>query len=350
MVISRVVGLFSTDLGVDLGTANSLVCVQGQGLVFSEPSVVAVKRGTHQILLNGAAVGQVAKEMLGRTPASIEAIRPIKNSVIADFDMTEALISYFLRKVHRRARWFSPRIVFSIPSEITAVEKRAIFNSAERAGAREVYLIETPRAAGLGAGLPIHEACGNMIVDVGAGTTEIAVLSLADVVVSTSMNVAGEAMDNAIVQHMKRNYNILIGNNTAEAIKIDLGSALPLAEEHTVEVNGRDAIAGLPRAVTINSEEIREALREPVQQIVESIVTTLERTGPELSSDLMRNGMTLCGGGTLLRGFDKVLRDETGLPVRFAENPLSTVAIGTGIIVDHLDSFKDILESAEDEL
>jgi rod shape-determining protein MreB len=350
MVFSRLLGLVSTDMGIDLGTTNTLVCVRGRGIVLSEPSVVAVKKGTNQILLNGNAVGHTAKEMLGRTPASIEAIRPLKDGVIADFDITEAMISYFVRKVHNRSRWFSPRIVIAIPSGITEVEKRAVFNSAERAGAREVFLIEEPRAAGLGAGLPIHEPCGNMIVDVGGGTTEIAVLSLADVVVSTTLRVAGDDFDQAIVQHMKKNYNILVGENTAERIKIQIGSAHPLDEEYTMEVMGRDLIAGLPRSVTVSSEEIREALKEPVGQIVDSIRQTLERTGPELSADLVERGMMLCGGGVLLRGFDRLVREETGLPVHYADDPLTAVARGTGIFLERLDEFRSILQTAEDDL
>lgn len=350
MVISKVLGAFSTDMGIDLGTANTLVCVQGRGVVLSEPSVVAVKKGTNQVLLDGNAVGQTAKEMLGRTPASIEAIRPLKDGVIADFDITEAMITYFVRKIHNRNKWFSPRVVIAIPSGITEVEKRAVFNSAERAGAREVYLIEEPRAAGLGAGLPIHEPCGNMIVDVGGGTTEIAVISLADVVVSTSLRVAGDDLDNAIVQHMKKNYNILIGENTAEKIKIQIGSAYPLGEEYSMEVMGRDLIAGLPRSVSVSSEEIREALREPVYQIIDGIRVTLEKTGPELSADLVERGMTLCGGGVLLRGFDQMIREETGLPVSFADDPLTAVARGTGIFLERLDEFRSILQTAEDDL
>jgi len=350
MVVSKLVGMFSTDMGIDLGTANTLVCVQGRGIVLSEPSVVAVKKGTNKVLLDGNAVGHAAKEMLGRTPGSIEAIRPLKDGVIADFDITEAMLTYFIRKVHNRKRWFSPRVVIAIPSGITEVEKRAVFNSAERAGARQVYLIEEPRAAGLGAGLPIHEPCGNMVVDVGGGTTEVAVISLADVVVSTSIRVAGDDMDEAIVLHMKKNYNILIGENTAERIKIQIGSAYPLEEEYTMDVKGRDLIAGLPRAVTVSSEEIREALKEPVSQIIDAIRGTLERTGPELSADLVERGMTLCGGGVLLRGFDKLIHDECGLPVHFADDPLTAVARGTGIFLERLDEFKSILESAEDEL
>ena len=350
MVVSKLMGLFSIDMGIDLGTANTLVCVQGRGIVLSEPSVVAVKKGTNKVLLDGNAVGQTAKEMLGRTPGSIEAIRPLKDGVIADFDITEAMLTFFIRKVHNRRRWFSPRVVIAIPSGITEVEKRAVFNSAERAGAREVYLIEEPRAAGLGAGLPIHEPCGNMIVDIGGGTTEIAVISLADVVVSTSLRVAGDSMDEAIIQHMKKNYNILIGENTSERIKIQIGSAYPLDEEFTMEVRGRDLIAGLPRAVTVSSEEIREALKDPVTSIVDAIRGTLERTGPELSADLVERGMTLCGGGVLLRGLDKLIHEECGLPVQFADDPLTAVARGTGIFLERLDEFKSILESAEDDL
>ncbi len=350
MVVSKFMGIFSTDMGIDLGTANTLVCVQGRGIVLSEPSVVAVKKGTNKVLLDGNAVGQTAKEMLGRTPGSIEAIRPLKDGVIADFDITEAMLTFFIRKIHNRKRWFSPRVVIAIPSGITEVEKRAVFNSAERAGARKVYLIEEPRAAGLGAGLPIHEPCGNMIVDVGGGTTEIAVISLADVVVSTSLRVAGDDMDEAIIMHMKKNYNILIGENTAERIKIQIGSAYPLEEEYTMEVKGRDLIAGLPRAVTVSSEEIREALKEPVSQIIDAVRGTLERTGPELSADLVERGMTLCGGGVLLRGMDKLVHEECGLPVHFADDPLTAVARGTGIFLERLDEFKSILESAEDEL
>lgn len=349
MVLSRLVGLFSTDMGIDLGTSNSLVCVQGRGIVLSEPSVVAVKRGTNTVLLDGDAVGQAAKDMLGRTPASIEAIRPVRAGVIADFETTEAMLSFFIRRIHGRNRWFSPRLIIAIPSGITEVQKRAVLNSAERAGAREVYLVEEPRAAGLGAGLPIHEPCGNMIVDIGGGTTEIAVLSLADVVVSESMPVAGNAMDQAIMQHMKRNYNIIIGDNTAERIKIQVGSALPMPEEYTIEVHGRDAIAGLPRSVSIHSEEIREALKGPIFEIVEAIRTVLESTGPELSGDLLERGMTLCGGGVLLRGLDRLVADETGLPVHFAQDPLTAVARGTGIFLERLDEFKSVLDGGDDE-
>ncbi|MBN1422804.1 MAG: rod shape-determining protein, partial [Planctomycetes bacterium] len=270
--------------------------------------------------------------------------------VIADFDIAEAMLTYFIRKAHNQRRWFSPRVLIAIPSGITPVEKRAVFNAAERAGSRKVYLVEEPRAAALGAGLPIHEPAGSMIVDVGGGTTEIAVISLADVVTSTSLRIAGDAMDEAISQHMRRNYNILIGDNTAERIKIQIGSAYPLEEEYTMVVRGRDLIAGLPRAVTVNSEEIREALREPVQAIVHAVRSTLEKTPPELSADLVERGMVLCGGGVLLRGLDKVINEETGLPVYFAEDPLTCVARGTGMFLEQFEQFEPILETLEADL
>jgi len=347
VLINKVVGLFSLDLGIDLGTANTLVCVRGRGIVLNEPSVVAVKKGTNSVLLEGNAVGHTAKVMLGKAPGPIDVIRPMKDGVIADFDIAEAMLTYFIKKAHNRKRWFSPRVLIAIPSGITPVEKRAVFNAAERAGSRKVYLVEEPRAAALGAGLPIHEPAGNMIVDVGGGTTEIAVISLADVVTSTSLRVAGDAMDEAISQHMRRNYNILIGDNTAERIKIQIGSAYPLEEEYTMVVRGRDLIAGLPRAVTVNSEEIREALREPVQAIVHAVRATLEKTPPELSADLVERGMVLCGGGVLLRGLDKVINEETGLPVYFAEDPLTCVARGTGMFLEQFEQFEPILETLE---
>jgi rod shape-determining protein MreB len=306
MVLSKILGAFSADLGLDLGTTNTHVCVQGKGVVLSEPSVVAVKKGTKQVLLGGSAVGRKAKEMIGRTPLSIDAVN--------------------------------------------AIEKRAVFNAAERAGARKVYLIEEPRAAGLGAGIPIHEARAHMIVDIGGGTTDIAVLSLADVVVSSTLRIAGDAMDEAIVQHVKTNYNILIGPNTAEEIKIQVGSACPCGEETTFRVSGRDLIAGLPRQVTLTSEEVREALSGPIRQIVDGIRSALEKTGPELSGDLLEDGMTLSGGSVLLPGLPHVIQAETGLPVHVAEEPLLAVARGTAVFLERLDDFKHILESADDEL
>ncbi len=348
-MLDRILGLFSTDLGIDLGTANTLVCVRGHGVVLSEPSVVAVKKGTNQVLLNGQAVGNTAKNMLGKTPGNIVAIRPLKDGVIADFEITQAMLSYFIHKVHNRRWGVKPRVVISIPSGITAVEKRAVTNSAERAGAREVYLIEEPMAAGIGVGLPVQEPEGNMIVDIGGGTTEVAVISLAGIVTSESLRIGGDEMDDAIIQHMKRVYNLLIGERTAEKIKIEIGSAYPMEEEKSMAVKGRDLIAGLPRQVTITSEEIRECLREPIDAIIESVKMTLERTDPELASDLVTNGIVLAGGGGLLRGTDKIIADEVGLPVRIADDPLTAVSRGTGVVLEQLDLLKQILESSADE-
>lgn len=355
MVISKLFGIVSSDVGIDLGTSNTRVCLRERGVVLNEPTVVAVKRGTGEVLLGGNAVGRTAKDMLGRTPLSIDVIQPLKGGVVADFDMTEALLSYFIRRVHQRKRWFGPRVVINVPSGITAVEKRAVFNATERAGARKVFLVEEPRAAGLGAGLPLHTAKASMIVDVGGGTTDVSVLSLGDVVLSSSLRTAGDAMNEAIVQYLRRNYNILIGANAAEKIKTRIGSACRLLDDDlpgggVMEVKGRDLLAGVPRALTVTADEVREALQEPVGRIIELIRTTLEQTGPELSGDLLERGMTLCGGGVLLRGFAELVEEETGLPVRIADDPLGTVARGTGIFLDHLDDFAPILENAEDEL
>ncbi len=349
MILDNILGLFSTDMGIDLGTATTLVCVEGRGVVLCEPSVVAVKRGTSTVLLDGEAVGEVAKDMLGKTPGNIVAIRPLKDGVIADFDITEAMLRYFIRKVHKRTWGLKPRVVIAIPSGITAVEKRAVTNSAERAGAREVYLIEEPMAAGIGAGLPVVEPQGSLVVDIGGGTTEVAVLSLAGVVASESIRVAGDEMDQAIINYMKQTYNLLIGERTAENIKINIGSAYPLEEELTMEVKGRDLIAGLPRRATVGSEEIRESLREPIDAIVQAVKRTLEKTPPELSGDRVESGMLLVGGGVLLRNLDMVLSEETGLPARVADDSVTAVARGTGIVLEKLDLLKQILESGEDE-
>jgi rod shape-determining protein MreB len=347
-VIDWVLGMFSKDIGIDLGTCNTLVCVRGDGIVLSEPSVVAVRKGTNTVLMNGQAVGNAAKEMIGKTPGSIVAIRPLKDGVISDFDIAEAMINYFIRKVHHRKGLFRPRVAISIPSGITEVEKRAVVNSAERAGAREVFLIEEPVAAGIGAGLPIQDPVGSMIVDIGGGTTEMAVLSLGGMVTSTSLRIAGDEIDDAIMQYMKRTYNLLIGEQTAERIKIQLGSAYPLEQEATMEVKGRDLMAQLPRKIVISSEEVREALKEPIEAIIGSIKETLEKTPPELSSDLYDRGITLAGGGALLRGIDKAIYKAVGIPVRIADDPMTCVAKGTGIILEHLDELKDTLESGED--
>ena len=347
-IIDWILGMFSKDIGIDLGTCNTLVCVRGDGIVLSEPSVVAVRKGTNTVLMNGQAVGNAAKEMIGKTPGSIVAIRPLKDGVISDFDVAEAMIKYFVRKVHHRKALFRPRVAISIPSGITEVEKRAVVNSAERAGAREVFLIEEPVAAGIGAGLPIQDPVGSMIVDIGGGTTEMAVLSLGGMVTSTSLRIAGDEMDDAIMQYMKRTYNLLIGEQTAERIKIQIGSAYPLEQESTMEVKGRDLMAQLPRKIVISSEEIREALKEPIESIIASIKETLEKTPPELSSDLYDRGITLAGGGSLLRGVDKAIYKAVGIPVRIADDPMTCVAKGTGIILEHLDELKDSLESGED--
>jgi len=349
MILDRLWGLFSVDMGIDLGTANTLVCVRSQGIVLCEPSVVAVQKGTNRVLNNGNAVGNMAKQMLGKTPGSIQAIRPLKDGVIADFEITEAMLRYFIRKVHNRNWGFKPRVVIAIPSGITAVEKRAVLASAERAGARKVFLIEEPKAAGIGAGLPIAEPTASMICDIGGGTTEVAVLSLADIVCSESLRVAGDEMDHAIISHMKRTYNLMIGEQMAERVKIEVGSAYPMDKELTMEVRGRDLIAGLPRKTVVTSEEIREALSEPVQTIIEAVKRTLERTQPELAADMVDSGMVLAGGGSLLRGLDKVLSEQTGLPVRLADDPLTAVARGTGICLDHLHEWRATLEGSDDD-
>ncbi|MCH7885855.1 MAG: rod shape-determining protein [Planctomycetes bacterium] len=341
--------MFSVDMGIDLGTCNTLVCVKGEGVVLNEPSVVAVRKGTNQVLRNGNAVGQVAKEMLGRTPGSISAIRPLKDGVIADFDITEAMLGYFIRKVHGRNRWVKPRVVIAVPSGITAVEKRAVYNSAERAGARRVYLVEEPMAAGIGAGLPIGEATASMIVDVGGGTTEVAIMTLADVAVVQSIRVAGDEMDQAIIAYIRRKYDLMIGLQTAETVKIDIGSIAELDEEMVKEVRGRDMITGLPRKCQITSQEVREALTETVIQITDCVLRTLECAEPELAADLVENGIYLAGGGALLRGMDRKLAEATGLEVTLVDDPLSCVARGTSVYLDNLSAWKETLESDVDD-
>jgi rod shape-determining protein MreB len=324
--------LFSNDMGIDLGTATTLIYVKGEGVVLCEPSVVAVDKVTDQVL----AVGEEAKRMLGRTPGNIVAIRPMKDGVIADFDITEAMLRYFIKKVHHRRVLVRPRIIIAIPSGITEVEKRAVKDSAERAGAREIYLVEEPIAAAIGVGLPIEEPIGNMIIDIGGGTTEIAVISLAGIVFSKSIRIGGDEMDEAIIEYLKKTYNLLIGERTAEEIKIKIGSAYPLEEEKTMEIKGRDLVSGLPKAVTISSEEVREALSEPLKAILEVTKISLERTPPELASDIIEHGIVMAGGGSLLRGLDKIISEETGLPVHIAENPITAVAEGTGKILNEI--------------
>jgi rod shape-determining protein MreB and related proteins len=347
-IVKRCFGVFSKDMGMDLGTCNTLVYVRGEGIVLSEPSVVAVKKGTNKVLLDGKAVGATAKEMIGKTPGNIVAVRPMRNGVIADFDITEALIAYFIQKVHNRKFGIMPRVVIAVPSGITGVEKRAVINSAERAGARQVFVVEEPMAAGIGAGLPMLDPIGNMIVDIGGGTTEVAVLSLGGIVASRSVRVAGDEYDNAIMQHLRRAYNLQIGEQTAERIKIDIGSLYPLEQELTLEVSGRDVMAMMPRKVTITSEEIREAMKEPFDAIIHAIKECLEETPPELAADLTERGITMAGGGSLIRGIDSAIRKEIDVPVRIAEDPLTCVARGTGLVIENLDKFKDALESDED--
>jgi len=338
-IFNLVLGVFSNDMGIDLGTAITLVTVQGEGIVISEPSVVAIDKSNNNKVL---AVGEEAKRMLGRTPGSIIAIRPMKDGVIADFEITEAMLRYFITKAHKRRYLVRPRIVIAIPSGITEVEKRAVKDSAMHAGAREVYLVEEPIAAAIGVGLPIQDPAANMIIDVGGGTTEIAVMSLAGVVYSKSIRIGGDELDEAIVAHVKKTYNLMIGERTSENIKIKIGSAYPLDEELTMEVRGRDLVAGLPKMVIVTSEEIREALSEPVQSIVEAVRTTLERTPPELSADLIDRGIIMAGGGALLKGLDKLLGEETGLPVHVAEDPLSAVAKGTGHVLSNIKYLKRV--------
>ncbi|MDD3088375.1 MAG: rod shape-determining protein [Candidatus Omnitrophica bacterium] len=331
-------GMFSSDMGIDLGTASTLVFLKNEGIVLCEPSVVAIEAGTSNVL----AVGEEAKRMLGRTPGNIVAIRPMKDGVIADFDITEAMLRYFIKKVHNSRRLVRPRIVIAVPSGITEVERRAVKDSALHAGAREVFMIEEPLAAAIGVGLPIQEPSGNMIIDIGGGTTEMAVISLAGVVFAKSIRIGGDEMDDAIINYLKRTYNLMIGERTAEEIKIRIGSCYPLEEEMTMNVRGRDLVAGLPKMISVTSEEIREALSEPIAQIVESVRITLERIPPELSADLIEKGLVLAGGGSLLRGLDKLISEETGLPVHLADDPLTAVALGTGKVLGELKYLKRI--------
>jgi rod shape-determining protein MreB len=339
-MFNGVLGFFSNDIGIDLGTANTLVFVKDQGIVLREPSVVAVRAGTSQVL----AVGDEAKRMLGRTPGNIVAVRPLKDGVIADFEMTESMLRHFITKVNNR-KWVRPRVVIAVPSGITEVEKRAVKESAAHAGAREVYLIEEPMAAAIGVGLPVQDAAGNMIIDIGGGTTEVALISLSGIVFSRSVRVAGDELDEAISGYMKRAYNLMIGERTAEEIKIKIGSAYPMEKETSLEVKGRDLVAGLPKTLTITSQEVREALLEPISTVVESVRVTLERCPPELSADLVDRGLVLAGGGALLRGLDRLLQEETGLPVHVADDPLSAVAEGTGRALSEIKFLRQVASS-----
>jgi len=343
--LERFIGPLSVDMGIDLGTCNTLVAVRGQGIVLNEPSVVAVRKGTNEVLKGGQAVGWVAKEMLGKTPGSITAIRPLKDGVISDFQITEAMLNYFINKVTKGIRFIGPRVVISIPSGITAVEKRAVFDSAARAGARRTYLIEEPIAAAIGAGLPFVEPTASMIVDIGGGTTEVAIMSLCDIATCESVRVAGDDMDEAIISHMKRTYSLMIGEQTAERIKIQIGSAAPVGDESSMEVRGRDMVSGLPRKAVITSEEIREALQEPIGAIIETVTRTLERAEPELAADLVENGIVLAGGGALLRGLPAMLQKATGLECTLADDPLTCVARGTAIYLENIEDWKSTLEN-----
>jgi rod shape-determining protein MreB len=341
MLFDWVFGLFSNDMAIDLGTATTLTYVKDRGIVAHEPSVVAVQKsgnGASRVL----AVGHEAKEMLGRTPGNIVAIRPMKDGVIADFEVTEAMLRYFITRAHKRKTLVRPRIIICVPSGITEVEKRAVRDSALAASAREVYLIEEPMAAAIGAGLPITEPSGNMIVDIGGGTTEVAIISLAGIVFSKSVRVAGDKMDDAIVQYIKRKYNLLIGERTAEQIKKTIGNAYPTEEVMTMEVKGRDLVAGVPKTIVTNSDEIRESLSEPINAIVEAVRVVLERTPPELSADIVDKGIVLTGGGAQLRNLDVLLREETGLPVMLSDEPECAVVLGTGKALDELKLLREV--------
>ncbi len=342
MLLDPILGLFSNDLAIDLGTANTLVYMKGKGIVLSEPSVVAVRkngRGGSKVL----AVGRDAKMMLGRTPGNIVAIRPMKDGVIADFEITEAMLRHFIRRAHNRRTFVRPRIIICVPSGITQVEKRAVRESAESAGAREVFLIEEPMAAAIGAGLPITEPKANMVVDIGGGTTEVAVISLAGIVYSKSVRVGGDKMDEAILQYIKRKYNLLTGITTAELIKTTIGSAYPGEQVETIDVKGRDLVTGIPKILTIDSDEVRQAISEQIETIVETVRIALEQTPPELAADIVDTGIVLAGGGALLKNLDVLLREETKVPIILAEDPLTAIVIGSGMALDNLAVLKDVI-------
>lgn len=331
--------LFSKDMGIDLGTANTLVYVNGRGVVLREPSVVAIQNDTKTVL----AVGEEAKRMIGRTPGNIIAIRPMKDGVIADFDVTQSMLKYFIRKAYGKRTIVQPRVVVCVPSGVTEVEKRAVEEAAYQAGAREAYLIEEPMAAAIGAGLPVEEPTGSMVVDIGGGTTEVAIISLGGIVTAKSIRVGGDELDESIMNYIKREYNLMIGERTAEEVKISIGSAHPKTEERRMQIRGRDLVSGLPKTMEITSTEILEALKEPVSQIIDAIKYTLEKTPPELAADIMEMGIMLTGGGALLDGLDVLVNQETGMPVRIAEEPLDCVVLGTGKTIEELDTLKRVL-------
>ncbi len=327
-------GIFSRDIGIDLGTANTLVHVKGRGILIREPSVVAINKGNMQVL----AVGQAAKDMIGRTPGNIIAVRPLKDGVIADFDVTQAMLRHFIRKVSHASIISKPRVVVCVPSGVTEVEKRAVEEATYSAGAKEAYLMEEPMAAAIGAQLPIEEPAGSMVVDIGGGTSEVAVISLGGIVTSKSLRIAGDELDEAIVNYIKREYNLMIGERTAEQIKINIGSAYPKMKEEKMQIRGRDLLTGLPKNIEVSSGEIEEALSEPVSAIVDAIKVTLEKTPPELASDIMDRGIMLTGGGALLDGLDKLIKEETGMPVNIAESPLDCVALGAGKVLEGIEN------------
>ena len=339
MLMDWLHSLFSNDMGIDLGTANTLVYVKGQGIVLSEPSVVAVHASTGKVL----AVGQEAKRMMGRTPGEIVAIRPMKDGVIADFETVEKMIRYFINKVHNRTTLVKPRVVIGVPSGITEVEKRAVRESAEQAGAREIFLIEEALAAAIGANIPVHEPAGNMVIDIGGGTTEIAVISLGGMVIADSIRVGGDEFDEAIITHMRKQYNLVIGERTAEEVKLAIGNAFPEKKIENYEMKGRDAMSGLPRTLEIDTVELRKALKDPITAILEATVHALEKTPPELAADIVERGIVMTGGGSLLTGLDKFLSKETGVPVIRAENPLNCVALGTGKYLEELKYIKSAM-------
>lgn len=340
-MLKKLLGRFTRDMGIDLGTANTLVFVKNQGILLQEPTVVAFDRDSGNII----AVGLEAKQMVGRTPGSIVAVRPMKDGVIADFEVTEKMLHYYIKKAGRRRAFLAPRVIVGVPSGVTEVERRAVMDAAREGGAREVFLIEEPMAAAIGAGLPIQEPTGNLIVDIGGGTTEIAVISLGGIVNSRSIRVAGDEMNEAIIQYIKKCYNLMVGEQTAEEIKRTIGSAYPQKEEETIEVRGRDLVTGLPKVITISSREVMEALAEPVAAIVEAVKMTLEKTPPELAADILDRGIVMSGGGALLRGLDRLLAEETEMPVQVAEDPLTCVARGTGMALDALDDLRKVLIS-----
>ena len=349
-MLNRLRQFVCPDLAIDLGTANTLIGHVRDGILLDEPSVVALQNGSRRVLGKGTAVGKLARQMLGRTPDSIRAVRPLRHGVITDYELCESMLRYFIAKIARHKAGLRPRVVISVPGSITAVEKRAVFNSAERAGAGRVFLIDESRAAGIGAGLPISEPLANMVCDIGGGTTEVAIMSLADIVSSKSIRVAGDEMDQAIVDYFRKNYSLRIGEQTAEQIKVDIGSAAPLDQELTLEINGLDTVSGIPRKAIITSEEVREALLEPLEDVLDCIRSVIEQCKPELVSDLADTGLMLTGGGALLRGIDRFMTERLGIPARIADDPRTTVTRGTMICLEHLSEWQEALDDGQQDV